>query len=63
MRCPSCGCEESRVIKTRHTRGEIKRRRACMACGFRWTTVEKNAHGIDVALRDPFSDANIKYGP
>lgn len=42
MRCPFCGCEESKVIDSRPTdEGErIRRRRECAQCGKRFTTYE-----------------------
>lgn len=43
MRCPRCGCEESRVIDSRpaENNGAIRRRRECESCGFRFTTYER----------------------
>lgn len=42
MRCPSCGCLESRVIDSRQNveGNSIRRRRECMACQKRFTTFE-----------------------
>ena len=42
MRCPSCGCLESRVIDSRQNvdGNNIKRRRECMQCLKRFTTFE-----------------------
>ena len=42
MRCPYCGCEESKVVDSRPTdEGErIRRRRECIKCGKRFTTYE-----------------------
>ena len=42
MRCPFCGCEESKVIDSRPTdEGErIRRRRECTSCLKRFTTYE-----------------------
>ena len=43
MECPSCGCVDSKVIDSRaHDENRsIKRRRECIACGFRFSTFEK----------------------
>ncbi len=43
MRCPFCGCPESRVIDSRSADegGSIRRRRECEACERRFTTYEK----------------------
>lgn len=42
MKCPFCGCLDSKVIDSRPTEdGErIRRRRECMSCGKRFTTFE-----------------------
>ncbi len=42
MRCPNCGCLESRVIDSRQNveGNSIKRRRECMQCQKRFTTFE-----------------------
>lgn len=42
MKCPFCGCSESKVIDSRPTdEGEkIRRRRECIACAKRFTTYE-----------------------
>ena len=42
MRCPYCGCTESRVVDSRPTdEGErIRRRRECLNCTKRFTTYE-----------------------
>ncbi|MBR4858119.1 MAG: transcriptional regulator NrdR [Clostridia bacterium] len=42
MKCPFCGCEESKVIDSRPTdEGErIRRRRECVSCQKRFTTYE-----------------------
>ncbi len=42
MKCPFCGCADSKVIDSRPTdEGErIRRRRECVACGKRFTTYE-----------------------
>ena len=42
MKCPFCGCEDSKVIDSRPTdEGErIRRRRECVSCGKRFTTYE-----------------------
>lgn len=42
MKCPACGSGESHVLDSRHTEegNSIRRRRACAACGKRFTTYE-----------------------
>ena len=43
MRCPKCGCEESKVVDSRpaENNDSIRRRRECESCGFRFTTYER----------------------
>ena len=43
MRCPKCGCEESKVVDSRPSESNdaIRRRRECTKCGFRFTTYER----------------------
>ena len=42
MNCPFCG-EDSRVLDSRPSSGEIRRRRECIACARRFTTYERRA--------------------
>ena len=50
MRCPKCGHQEDKVIDSRSVRNGqvIRRRRACLDCGHRFTTYEEV---IKVSLR------------
>lgn len=43
MRCPSCGSLDTQVKDSRPTEDSaaIRRRRLCLACGFRFTTFER----------------------
>ena len=43
MRCPKCGCEESKVVDSRPSESNdaIRRRRECVSCGFRFPTYER----------------------
>jgi len=55
MRCPKCGCQDDKVIDSRASRegATIRRRRQCMACGFRFTTYEEVEYeGLVVLKRD-----------
>ena len=44
MKCPECGCEDSKVIDSRPTENKVRRRRECIQCGFRFTTYEIIEH-------------------
>jgi transcriptional repressor NrdR len=41
MKCPSCNEPESKVIDSRSLGDEIRRRRECIKCKFRFTTYER----------------------
>jgi transcriptional repressor NrdR len=43
MRCPKCGAFEDKVVDSRVARdgSNIRRRRECIECGFRFTTYEE----------------------
>jgi transcriptional repressor NrdR len=59
MRCIKCGCEEDKVIDSRTSREgvTIRRRRECLACGYRFTTYEAIEHeGFMVIKRDGVSE-------
>lgn len=42
-RCPQCG-GQSKILMTRKRGGRRIRRRECLACVHRWTTVEMVVH-------------------
>ena len=48
MKCPFCKEDKDKVIDSRSSEGGrvIRRRRACLACGRRFTTYEKIAEGF-----------------
>ena len=55
MRCPKCGCNDDKVIDSRASRegATIRRRRECVACGYRFTTYEEvERGGLVVVKRD-----------
>ena len=43
MRCPKCGCENSKVIDSRNADSinAVRRRRECESCGERFSTLER----------------------
>jgi transcriptional repressor NrdR len=41
MRCPHCGHNESKVLDTREAEHGIRRRRECLRCGARFSTLER----------------------
>ena len=41
--CPACGRSYSKIVDTRIRHGYRFRRRECLSCGARWSTVEVRA--------------------
>ncbi|MCD6279324.1 transcriptional repressor NrdR [Candidatus Micrarchaeota archaeon] len=41
MRCPFCGCDETKVIDSRQEETAVRRRRECEKCRKRFTTYER----------------------
>jgi len=53
MRCPHCGHTESKVLDTRDAELGIRRRRQCLRCGNRFSTVERiQAATVSVVKQD-----------
>jgi transcriptional repressor NrdR len=69
MRCPWCGADDDRVVDSRPADGgsAIRRRRACNACGRRFSTYERVERvGLLVRKRDgtiePFERDKVASG-
>ena len=69
MRCPYCGCSESKVVDSRPTdEGErIRRRRECFNCAKRFTTYEIVENTPIMVIkrdnsREPFSREKLTNG-
>ena len=69
MRCPHCGETESKVIDTTHEvqAGGIRRRRECLKCGQRFSTVERVVQATPVVVksdgrREPFDRHKLLDG-
>ena len=69
MRCPKCGCEESKVIDSRPSENNdaIRRRRECVSCGFRFTTHERREEVPLLVVkkdgaREPFDRQKVMRG-
>ena len=43
MKCPACGCDDTKVIDSRVSEEgtSVRRRRSCLDCGHRYTTFER----------------------
>src|SRR6185312_6002097 len=68
MKCPQCGHLEHRVLETRvHRDEEIRRRRECLGCKLRFTTVETLFTAYPHVIkkdgrREPFSNEKLRRG-
>lgn len=69
MRCPKCGCEESKVVDSRpsDSNDAIRRRRECIACGYRFTTYERKEETPLMVLKkdgtkEPFDHQKLMRG-
>ncbi len=69
MKCPSCQCDNDRVIDTRASQdgSAIRRRRLCLACRRRYTTYERiERTTVKIVkkdgVREPFDQSKIKRG-
>lgn len=67
MKCPQCGHLEHRVLETRDREDEIRRRRECLSCRLRFSTVETllvyYPHVIKKdGRREPFSKEKLRRG-
>ncbi len=67
MKCPKCGEDRDRVVDSRPAEGgaEIRRRRECLACGYRYTTYERYDQKVLYVKkkngeREPFDRAKLK---
>jgi transcriptional repressor NrdR len=69
MRCPRCGVDDDKVVDSRAAddASAIRRRRQCLACGFRFTTYERFEEAPIVVVkrsggREPFDRSKIVDG-
>lgn len=67
MRCPSCGCDDTRVIDSRASDDVIRRRRECPRCLGRFTTHERVEDRVQWVLkrggrREPFQREKVLHG-
>jgi transcriptional repressor NrdR len=69
MRCPHCGSMDDKVIESRTLANgdSIRRRRECLACGYRFTSYERIEEKPFLVVkkdgrREPFDRAKIEKG-
>ena len=69
MRCPKCSEDDTKVIDSRDAEEgtTIRRRRSCLACGYRFTTYER-AEEVPLVVtktdahREPFDRTKLVAG-
>jgi transcriptional repressor NrdR len=52
MRCPYCASNESKVTNKRDVGSEARRRRECLKCGKRFTTLERVELDLSIIKKD-----------
>lgn len=67
MKCPYCSFEDSKVTDSRAMEGGIRRRRECLSCGQRFTTIERVELGSLLMVkkdgrREEFSREKVLVG-
>ena len=69
LKCPQCGHENDRVLETRDLNEgvSIRRRRECLACKYRFNTIESIIHSLPFVIkkdgrREPFTKEKILKG-
>lgn len=69
MRCPKCGCVESKVVDSRPSDNNdtIRRRRECIECGARFTTYERREESPLMVVKkdgttEPFDRQKLMRG-
>ncbi len=69
MKCPACRHPETKVVDSRVTKDgtAIRRRRECLACGYRFTTYERVEMLLPMVIkrdgrREPFSREKVIEG-
>ncbi|NPB08956.1 MAG: transcriptional repressor NrdR [Thermodesulfobacteria bacterium] len=69
MKCPACQHPETKVVDSRVSKdgAAIRRRRECLACGFRFTTYERVEMQLPMVVkrdgrREPFSREKVIEG-
>ena len=61
MRCPKCGCLDDKVIDSRVVRdgAAVRRRRECLSCSCRYTTIEGFMESDGAAADRAISEVDI----
>lgn len=67
MKCPRCSSDSLSVIDSRAEDAEIRRRRECQSCSFRFTTFERVELALPMVIkkdnrREPFERNKLRAG-
>ena len=67
MRCPYCGFDDSKVTDSRNVDDGVRRRRQCLRCGLRFSTVERIQMATPLVIkkderREEFSREKLARG-
>lgn len=67
MNCPYCQNPDTKVLDSRAGADSVRRRRACVACGQRFTTYERLERTLPWVVkkdgsREPFSSEKVLHG-
>jgi transcriptional repressor NrdR len=67
MKCSKCECERSSVIDSRNDGNQIRRRRECQACGYRFSTYERIEYQMPMIIkkdgrRENFDSNKLRAG-
>lgn len=67
MRCPRCSSDSLSVIDSRSEENEIRRRRECQSCSFRFTTFERVELSLPMVIkkddrRETFDRMKLRAG-
>lgn len=67
MKCSKCDCERSSVVDSRNDGNQIRRRRECQECGYRFSTYERIEYQLPMIIkkdgrREAFNRAKIRSG-
>lgn len=67
MRCPKCDCDRSSVIDSRSDGSQIRRRRECQECNYRFSTFERIEYSLPMVIkkddrREHFDRSKVRAG-
>ena len=67
MKCSKCECERSSVVDSRNEGHQIRRRRECQECGYRFSTFERIEYQMPMIIkkdgrREAFNSDKLRAG-